>query len=462
MKCKAETEKLKACTGYFSTRSVYRKLFAGFRKKYESLGRFGGSVTLMDVTAEEREQLGGFLQRYYAAKERITVSAGLMEKALASSRFAGLSWEEILEAYFGETLTVKKELIREAKEEQNRFFEEVLAHCPQGAGREWLGSVLREQSGGWQLITRLYAESPGKLMEILRNVTDAIDQLPAFDSESGGTAELLAVFAAKVTGNPHSFDEGTAQEKLLMIFLESHFGEKDTDMLSPSEYRTKLLGRAGILRDELSNDVLVYGIRAWKRNGMLHEGIEGFLKNREPVKLSLRTIMDLSAVRGQGTDQKNPVYVMENPAVFAVFTESHPKCAAICGGGQIRLAVMMLMDALRYSSVFYYSGDYDPEGLQIAQRLKQRYGDGLRLWNYSEKLYEKYLSPVVLTDARLKREYISERSRRGKGCYAAQKTGGLSGGNDRGLSEKSADDYLTHTHSAANLTGLRLHAKVNP
>ena len=357
----------------------------------------------MDVTAEEREQLGGFLQRDYAAKERITVSAGLMEKALASSRFAGLSWEEILEAYFGETLTVKKELIREAKEEQNRFFEEVLAHCPHGAGREWLGSVLREQSGGWQLITRLYAESPGKLMEILRNVTDAIDQLPAFDSESGGTAELLAVFAAKVTGNPHSFDEGTAQEKLLMIFLESHFGEKDTDMLSPSEYRTKLLGRAGILRDELSNDVLVYGIRAWKRNGMLHEGIEGFLKNREPVKLSLRTIMDLSAVRGQGTDQKNPVYVMENPAVFAVFTESHPKCAAICGGGQIRLAVMMLMDALRYSSVFYYSGDYDPEGLQIAQRLKQRYGDGLRLWNYSEKLYEKYLSPVVLTDARLKK-----------------------------------------------------------
>lgn len=403
MKCKAETEKLKACTGYFSSRSVYRKLFAGFRKKYESLGRFGGSVTLMDVTAEEREQLGGFLQRDYAAKERITVSAGLMEKALASSRFAGISWEEILEAYFGETLTVKKELIREAKEEQNRFFEEVLAHCPQGAGREWLGSVLREQSGGWQLITRLYAESPGKLMEILRNVTDAIDQLPAFDSESGGTAELLAVFAAKVTGNPHSFDEGTAQEKLLMIFLESHFGEKDTDMLSPSEYRTKLLGRAGILRDELSNDVLVYGIRAWKRNGMLHEGIEGFLKNREPVKLSLRTIMDLSDVRGQGTDQKNPVYVMENPAVFAVFTESHPKCAAICGGGQIRLAVMMLMDALRYSSVFYYSGDYDPEGLQIAQRLKQRYGDGLRLWNYSEKLYEKYLSPVVLTDARLKK-----------------------------------------------------------
>lgn len=403
MKCKAETEKLKACTGYFSSRSVYRKLFAGFRKKYESLGRFGGSVTLMDVTAEEREQLGGFLQRDYAAKERITVSAGLMEKALASSRFAGLSWEEILEAYFGETLTVKKELIREAKEEQNRFFEEVLAHCPQGAGREWLGSVLREQSGGWQLITRLYAESPGKLMEILRNVTDAIDQLPAFDSESGGTAELLAVFAAKVTGNPHSFDEGTAQEKLLMIFLESHFGEKDTDMLSPSEYRTKLLGRAGILRDELSNDVLVYGIRAWKRNGMLHEGIEGFLKNREPVKLSLRTIMDLSDVRGQGTDQKNPVYVMENPAVFAVFTESHPKCAAICGGGQIRLAVMMLMDALRYSSVFYYSGDCDPEGLQIAQRLKQRYGDGLRLWNYSEKLYEKYLSPVVLTDARLKK-----------------------------------------------------------
>lgn len=37
--------------------------------------------------------------------------------------------------------------------------------------------------------------------------------------------------------------------------------------------------------------------------------------------------------------------------------------------------------------MLYYSGDYDPEGLGIAQRLKDRYKDRLILWEYKPEYY---------------------------------------------------------------------------
>ena len=52
---------------------------------------------------------------------------------------------------------------------------------------------------------------------------------------------------------------------------------------------------------------------------------------------------------------------------------------------------------------FYYHGDFDPEGLLIAQRLKERYGESLQLWNYRADWYERYLSDVNLSEVRMKK-----------------------------------------------------------
>ena len=105
-----EQEELKKeCLEYFRARQVYQKLFEGMRKKYAGLGRLGGTVTLAGLTGEERQQLGGFFQKDYTENKTVTISGRLMEKALSSSRFAGISWEEILEAYFGQPLEVTKE-----------------------------------------------------------------------------------------------------------------------------------------------------------------------------------------------------------------------------------------------------------------------------------------------------------------------------------------------------------------
>ncbi len=247
------------------------------------------------------------------------------------------------------------------------------------------------------------------MKKLLENVLDAIEKLPALSQEQGilsGRPELLPVFAAKITGDPHYFDQGTAGERLLSDFLESSLEKEkrepgsDRQSLSAAEYKKKLFYEAGILKDELSNDVLVYGIRGRRKNGELHQGIQGFYEAREPLKLTLQTLGCLGEIRGT---EGMPVYVVENPAVFSVLSQKYPENTFICGNGQVNLAVLVLMDKLAERHSFYYAGDFDPEGLLIAQRLKLRYKDRLSLWNYRKDLYEKYHSTVELSSERLKK-----------------------------------------------------------
>lgn len=395
---KTETnDLLEECMLYFKARPVYKKLFLKMRDKYVGLGHFGGTAMLTSLSREEKSQLGGFFQRDYTSNKTITISADLMKKCLESSKFAGLTWELILETYFGEPLQVKKEIELAESKRREDYFAEILESISDESGREWLRSILEEKKEGYLLIMQLYKESPEELRSILTYVTTGIAKLKVFQDKK--QKELLAVFSANVTGNPHYFDEGKTGEKLLFNYL----GERNFDLkqegLSRAEYKNRIYYEAGILKDEVSNDALAYGIHGWKPDGGLHEGIEGFLENREPVKLTLQTIGRLEKVCGQSSQ----VYVVENPAVFSVLIREYPQRTVICGNGQLRLAVLILMDKFSCDTVFWYAGDFDPEGLLIAQKLKVRYGERLKLWKYEADLYETYLSEVELSDRRMKK-----------------------------------------------------------
>ena len=61
------------------------------------------------------------------------------------------------------------------------------------------------------------------------------------------------------------------------------------------------------------------------------------------------------------------------------------------------------LDFLKENHRFWYAGDFDPEGLLIAQRLKERYGEALHFWKYEAQWYEQYLSSVRLSESRIKK-----------------------------------------------------------
>jgi uncharacterized protein (TIGR02679 family) len=167
-----------------------------------------------------------------------------------------------------------------------------------------------------------------------------------------------------------------------------------------AEERAALFYKAGLLKDELSNHVLVYGISAMEKDGRLHKGIRGYLEQREPLHLTLMTLGKLAQVSPRSGKR---IYMVENPAVFAVLAKAWPDAAVICGNGQIRLATLVLLDLFGADMEFWYAGDYDPEGLLIAQRLKERYGERLRFWKYRREFYEKYRSDVQISDKSLKK-----------------------------------------------------------
>lgn len=390
---------LTACVRYFKERKVYDKLFLLMREKYRSLGHFGGSAVLTGLDGEDCRQLGGFFQKNYAGKSSVTISASAMEKALADSRFAALGWEEILQRYFGEELISRKaqKSLEEAK--RLRFFSDIAAHTAEGPGREWLCRTLQLRGEGYTLLMKNYRDDPAYLGSTLQQVLHAISKLPLFADEQG-EKELLAVFAARTTKDPHFFDAGTLGEQLLTAFLKYALSFAAGEDTYQTEEKAALLFQAGILKDPLSNYTLAYGIRAYDANGQHHEGVEGFALRREPVQLTLLTLGNLKRVCAR---EHKRVYIVENPAVFYMLVDQWRDEAVVCGNGQVRLATLVLLDLFDEETRFYYAGDFDPEGLLIAQRLKERYRNRLHLWNYSRSYYEKYKSDVPVSEKSLRK-----------------------------------------------------------
>lgn len=395
---KTETKvMMEECLTYFKERPVYQKLFLKMREKYKGLGHFGGTVCLAGLDREEKNQLSGFFQKDYTSNKMVTISAKMMERCLMDSKFSEFTWEMILEAYFQESMKGRKEIERQRTEKRELYFSERLIQFSEYAGIAWLESVLAEQKEGYLLLMQLYKEDPENLTDLLDHVMRGVQELKSLQDQ--GKKEFLAVFSAKITGDPHYFDEGKQGEKLLFAYIKNYASDIEQEIMSRVEYKNKLYYEAGILKDDVSNDVLAYGIHGWKTDGTLHEGIEGFHKNREPVKLTLQTIGNIQKVCGQG----RRVHIVENPTVFSVLASKHPEWTIVCGNGQLRLAVLILLDKFVQDSIFLYAGDFDPEGLLIAQRLKIRYKNRLILWNYHVSWYEKYLSEVELSENRIKK-----------------------------------------------------------
>lgn len=396
-----ETEKrhvlLKECVAYFKKSSAFQKLLEGFWDKYRSLGHWGGTVILKGLSREDKAALSGFLPKDFIGRQDVRITAVQMEKALKSTRFAELEWQEILEQYFEKPLVTKKADLAAKRTEKENFFDSLLAPYRDTDAGRWMESVLEHRMDGYGMILQHYREHPMRTKEKLQSVLRAGNGLP--DLELGEERKLLAVFAANITGNPHAFDDGKFEERLLRIFLQRKTGFQKKSGMSETEYKNELYYHAGIIKDEVSNDVLVYGIRGWDDSGMIHEGMEGFCKRQEPIRLTLQTVGNLDQITGMDSG----VYIVENPAVFSVLLDRYPEKSFVCGNGQLNLATYILLDKLAETTNLYYAGDYDPEGLLIAQNLKLRYGETLTLWNYNVEWYQRYHSNDILKETRIKK-----------------------------------------------------------
>ena len=90
--------------------------------------------------------------------------------------------------------------------------------------------------------------------------------------------------------------------------------------------------------------------------------------------------------------------------VFLYLTEQikENQVALLCTSGQLRVAAFQVISLLIKSNTkIYYSGDLDPEGINIADRLWQKYGDVIQMWRMSPKDYWISLSNEIVQETRL-------------------------------------------------------------
>lgn len=387
-----EKEKLlQQCRAYFKSNPGFNRIFLKIRDKYQSLGKIGGTIQLQNLTQSEKEALTGFLKKNYY-KNSVTIKVEKFEKALLDTPFEGLNLVEILHCYFNEEIVTRKDQKNSYHQERERYFAGIMDKIRHTKAHDWICYVFQSRGNAYRSLLQRYDSDQETLQKDIIAVSKGINHLPCYQNKK----ERLALFASRITKNPHAFDENTECGKLLIHGMVYILGEKYPQN---AEERAELLYKAGIVRDEISNFTMCSGLLAYK-NDEIHKGWEGFYHAGEPLQISLWNLSVLQRV----TSPNRRIFVFENPTVFSevLYRTGDKGVALLCTYGQVKLASLVLLDMLaKEHTHIYYSGDFDPEGLVIADKLKDRYKKGLTLWRYSQKDYEKAVSHEIIDHRRM-------------------------------------------------------------
>lgn len=398
-----ETEKLESFLTYIEERPVYHKLLQELRKKYESLGEGRGSVVLSQLSRQEREQLQGMFRVNPYEDKKVVIKVHDFDNALQQSRFEGITTKMILEAYFQVKLKTKWE-VKEASQREFEdailgfMYEDIDENNEENPFKLWFTKQINGKENLLVYLRQKYREGMD-LKSVLSIMEKAINSLPFRNENRNEKKILLPIFAAQVSGDPHYFDTNTIGEKILLDYIKSKV-TRQNQMETLVEEKWELFYKAGLMKDEVTNSILIYGIRGKKQDDFYHQGLEGFYEEKQPIQVTLRTLGSIAVLQAI----QNEVYIVENPAIFMHLIESNPDIAVICTSGQLCLSGLLTLDLLVNSKhKLYYAGDFDPEGLQIADKLSRRYGNQIKMWGYTKENYLNAMSDVILPEDRLKR-----------------------------------------------------------
>lgn len=267
---------------------------------------------------------------------------------------------------------------------------------------KYLETSFYEKDKFYLEIKKYYNKNKQTIFKELLNACKGINNLPIlkYNKEIKPKVVRIPVFASDILSNPHGFDKKTLCGKLFILLL---CNINNLAYPKNSEELAELYYKNGLLVDDVSSIVLCKNILGYAY-GDIHKGLQGFYNYNEPIFLTLYNLANIDEIT-QNSKYKE-VLITENPAVFMEVVE---KCKIkdfpmICTYGQVKLAGIVLMDLLeKHGYKLYYSGDIDPEGIQIADRLKQKYGKCLELIGFDGDTYLKNISNIEISDKRIKK-----------------------------------------------------------
>jgi uncharacterized protein (TIGR02679 family) len=403
---------LKEAVQFFKKETGFHRLLALFIQKYRGLGRVGGSVKLQSLSPAEKEALSSFFRKDYSKQKSATISLEQFEKALESTKFSGVDVKELLEKFHGQPLFSKVEEVERFLQKREAFFKSLSQKYQHPYCQHWLEHI-RKKGVGTKGIFSAYDREQESLKIHLEHVCSALTQLSRVIPEAmmkskiiskGTTYTRLPLFASQITGDPHGFDRDKNAGRYLVHALQvvrQDIAKEYEYVSTPSaEEVTELLQFFGIVRDDVLNFTTCVGLLGYNKEVL--PMWKAAMESRSVLNVPIR---ELIKVENFIPAENSCVFVVENSGVFSSILDQFEQDKVpplICTHGQFKLATFMLLDKLAANdTMIYYSGDFDPEGLHMAQHLLLRYPQHTRLWHYDKASYLGCQSGLELSAARL-------------------------------------------------------------
>lgn len=362
-----------------------------WKKQYEKYGTCKGSIDLV-LNDSNRECISGLMGKDYYGVDCVHITFRQLQKAILNTKYENCDFNEVLKMYFNQrVLTNKYRQEQEQMRVQNifkQFFKQ------EGKSKQWIYNTYTNRDSVYIRIVQASKENEQKCINTVCVVMKALNHLPMWENKK----ENISLFASYHTKNPHAFDKNTFAYYLMMhgivYFLKVDFPKTNLE-------QNEILYRAGLYQDGISNYCSVARLQTFNENNQPHLGWAGFYDSYEALNVNMDNLLHIHFITCC-----DRVYIVENPSVFQALLkkikkEKIEKIGLVCTNGQLNYSAYLLLDILVNSNVeIYYSGDMDPEGLLIADKIKQRY-PSTKLWCYDVRQYEISKSKEQATDQRM-------------------------------------------------------------
>ena len=382
---------MKESLDLINSNNIYKKIFSEVYSKYKKYGKITGSFTLKAANNEERRILSNFDSKVLTeGKAKIKCST---VRELFNRKLKEYSFEELLVKVVGKELKTNKEIKDEEKNQEEKFYDDILKACDNGIGRQWFLEVLYKKKYGYNIIIRKYKSEKeiNKLEELNKRIIltiNSLNKLPYLNNEY----ENIAVFSAVNTKDSHFFDIDKFTGRLFIkaiSFILNKDEPKDINEINELYYEV------GILKDEISNHTTIYGLNAFNRDNSEVEAVNNFNIWNEPLQISISNLLKIDYLESIN----NTVFIFENPAVFhKILKMSDDNISLICTSGQLNLSSYIVLNKIRNLKNIYYAGDFDPEGLMIAYKIKKRYKEKVKFLNYTRESYINTMSNNIIEE----------------------------------------------------------------
>lgn len=335
---------------YFKNLNGFHRFFELAKQKYYSYGDVVGSIYLKCLSFEEAQAFTDFFGKKYLPGDSASIRVKDFYKVLLKTRFKDFDFLTFFKAYFDD-FQESSNLERKLKEQSDfdGFMEDIIQKMNSFMLKDYF--LHHQDSNLEKLIHKNYRKNKEELKNqllmidiLLHNIPDKITYLPIY---------------ASLTSNPHFLDFQTSTCNLFLRILSGILGE---DYPVTNQDKINLFFKINVYNDPSSNFVITYNL---KGDALL----EDTYKKLGSLNLNIENIMNINHLTGVN----HMIFVFENPSILNYLKTKNYDISVIITSGIPNLAFYKLMEVISCDTIFYYNGDFDPEGLLIAQKLMDKY-----------------------------------------------------------------------------------------